>query len=112
MNGNAIREGERRDGMRQNVGALRYIPHFDFLREAIVSGDIRVGLVDRGDQDVPAIRRGINRFVISRLSNWRGGGGGRIDQGELRGREVIEEVLVMLAAEGVAVFVGAALSFL
>ena len=47
MDGNAIRQWKRRDGMRKNVRALRYVPDFDFLRETIVSGDVRIRLVDR-----------------------------------------------------------------
>src|ERR1035441_6552204 len=97
--------------MAENVGDLGYVPDLDFLREAIVSGDVRVGLVDRGDEDVPAIRRRIERLVICRLSNGRDRRGGRVNQGELRRREVIEKIFVVLAAERVAVFVGAALSF-
>src|ERR1017187_4069112 len=96
--------------MGNNVCALGYIPNFDFFREAIVRGDIRVGLVDRRDKDMLAIRRRNERIVISRLSNGRDRRGGRVNQGELRRGVVIEEILVVLVAEGVAVFVGAALS--
>ena len=59
MDGNAIRQGKRGDGMGKNVGGMGYIPDFDFLREAIVSNNVRVGLVDGGDEDVLAIGRGI-----------------------------------------------------
>ena len=111
VDGNAIGQGKRRDGMRRNVRALRHVPDFDFLRKAIVGGDVRVGLVDGGDEDVLAVGRGIDRFVICRLSDGRDGPSGRVDQGELRGRVVVEEILVVLVAERVAIFVGAALSF-
>src|SRR5580692_4790812 len=97
--------------MSSNAGAVRYVPDFDFLREAIVSGDVRVGLVNGGDEYVLPIGRGSQRLVICRLSQRRDCRSGGIDQSELRGCEVIEYILVVLVAEGVAVFIGAALSF-
>src|SRR5579859_6526146 len=98
--------------MSENVGSLGYIPDFNFLGEAIVSCDVGIRLVDGGNEDVVSIWRGSERFVVSRLSNRGDCPGGNIDQGKLRSCEVIEDILVMRVAKGVAVFVGAALSFL
>jgi len=50
--------------MHKDVRAIGYVPDFDFLWEAVVSGDVRVGFVNRGDEDVLPIRRGIERVEI------------------------------------------------
>ncbi len=109
-NGNAISHGKRGDGVNSNVRAVRSIPNFNFLREAIVGHDIRVGLVNGGHEDVVSIRGGIEGFVIGGLTEGRDGEGAGIDESELREREVIEQILVVRIAEGVTSFVGTALA--
>src|ERR1700722_9543376 len=97
--------------MSKNVGTLRYVPDLHFLGEAIVGGDVRVGFVDRGDEEVLAIWSGIELLIVCRLSHRRDRRRSRVNQGKLRTGEVIEEILVVSIAQRVAVFVGAALSF-
>ena len=65
-----------------------------------------------GDEDVVSIRGGIEGFVIGGLTDGRDGEGDGIDESELGEREVIEQILVVCAAEGVTIFVGTALAFL
>src|SRR5579864_6386519 len=93
MDGNAICQGTRRDGVSKNVSALRHIPGFDFVRKAFVGNDVQVGLVDCGDEDVVTIGRWIERFVITGLSDGRDRGASRVDQSKLRGSVIIEEIL-------------------
>ena len=88
------------------------VPDFDFLREAIVGGDVGIRLVDGRHQDVLAVGRGIERFVIGRLADGRDRARGCIDQRELRGGVVVEEIFVVLVLQRVASFVGAALALL
>ena len=59
VNRDPVRQWKRRDGMRKNMGGLGYVPDLDFLREAIVGCDIGIRLVDRSDQDVLPVWRGI-----------------------------------------------------
>jgi len=112
VNGNAIGERKRSDGVDGNVGGVGSVPDFNFLRETLVGDDVGIRLVDSGDEDVATVGSGVEAIVIGGLAEGSDGEGGGVDESELRKGEIIEKVLVSGGAEGVSSFVGAGLTFL
>ncbi len=96
--------------MPHHVGGFGEVPDGQVARETLMGGDVGVGLVKGRDQQVAPVRRRIKLFVPVRLADGRDHTAIGVDQGDLRGAVVIEQILVVAVVQSVAVFVGAALA--
>ena len=104
----AIREGQLRERADPAAGA---VPELHVVREVRVRGDVRVRLVNRRRRGgVSPSGEGSTSVMIAGLADRRDRARVRVDEGELAGRVVVEEVLVVLVRERVARLVGAALA--
>ncbi len=91
-------------------GAAGQVPDLHLPGEALVGGDVGVGLAEGGNPHVGAVRRRAQLQEAVGLAQGAHGAGFRVHQGGLGGAVVVEQVLVVGVAQGVAVLVGAALA--
>ena len=106
LDGDAVGDREAR----HQRGLSGPVPHLDVVRETTVGDGVRVRFADRGDQDVLAVRSGVDVADDAWLADAGGGAGARVDEGQLAGAVVLEARLVDLVGERVASLVGAELA--
>ena len=98
VDGDAIFERQAGDLVEHLAGA---IPDFDVLGEGARGVEVGEGAVDSGDEDVFAIGRDARGFDDAGLADGGGFAGGDIDEGELRGGVILEEIFVVRRLEHV-----------